>query len=75
MCLLHANFLIVQVFSYFHRETLSVAFVLAAIWPPFMPAAKKDDSRLLCPLWSVFCLATSIFTLLPVEKGEDIFLV
>ncbi|KAJ2957288.1 hypothetical protein NQZ79_g6967 [Umbelopsis isabellina] len=63
------------VFSYFHRETLSVAFVFAAAWPLFMPPAHKDDSRLLCPLWSAFCLATSIFTLLPVEKGEDIVLV
>ncbi|KAI8581187.1 hypothetical protein K450DRAFT_233511 [Umbelopsis ramanniana AG] len=64
------------VYSYFRREILSAALILAAIWPLFMPSsAKNEGSPLLLPLWSMSCLATSVFTLLPVEKGEDIRLV
>jgi len=64
------------VYSYFHRETLSIAFIIAAAWPLFMSSSvRSGGSRLLLPLWSTSCLATSVFTLLPVEKGEDVMMV
>jgi phosphatidylinositol glycan class N len=64
------------VYSYFRRETLSAAFVLAAAWPLFMPSSvKKEGSPWLLPLWSISCLGTSVFTLLPVEMGDDIRMV
>ncbi|CAG8527508.1 10714_t:CDS:10 [Funneliformis caledonium] len=63
------------VYSYFERSILSVCFVLAALWPLVMPLNVRSDNKLLLIYWSGSCLASSIFTLMPVEKGEDISLV
>ncbi|KAF9971256.1 Glycosyl phosphatidyl inositol anchor synthesis [Actinomortierella ambigua] len=59
------------VYSYFNRAVLSICFFFLAMWPVFLPGAVKRNSGLLMICWSVSCLGTSIFTLLPVEKGED----
>ena len=63
----------VLVYSYFQREVLSVCLVVSGIlWPLLMePAFRKRNSGLAC-YWLVSCLFTSVFTLLPVEKGEQI---
>ncbi|KAG0164960.1 Glycosyl phosphatidyl inositol anchor synthesis [Apophysomyces sp. BC1034] len=63
------------VYSFFRREVLSVCFILLAAWPLVMPAKIRKQSRSLTAGWSAACICTSIFTLLPVEKGEDITLV
>ncbi|KAL0083736.1 MCD4/FSR2/SSU21/ZRG16 [Phycomyces blakesleeanus] len=63
------------VYSYFRREVLTVCFVLLATWPFFMPARMRRHYSSLLTLWSISCLCTSVFTLLPVEKGENILLV
>lgn len=66
---------ILQVYSFFHREILSVCFVLASLWPATVPKRLMKDHAFLLGLWVCSCLCTSIFTLLPVEKGEDVALV
>ncbi|KAI9323207.1 Phosphatidylinositolglycan class N-domain-containing protein [Dichotomocladium elegans] len=62
-------------YSFFQREILSALFLLAAFWPLGMQShTRKEHTKLLCG-WSLACISTSVFTLLPVEKGEDITLV
>ncbi|KAF9928850.1 Glycosyl phosphatidyl inositol anchor synthesis [Linnemannia zychae] len=61
----------VLVYSYFNRGILSVCFMLLALWPAFLPASVQRNSKLLMASWSLSCLGTSIFTLLPVEVPED----
>ncbi|KAI7886618.1 PigN-domain-containing protein [Lichtheimia hyalospora FSU 10163] len=63
------------VYSFFRREVLSVCFVLASVWPLTMPAPMRQKHPLLLSAWALACISTSVFTLLPVEKGEDISLV
>ncbi|KAG0045192.1 Glycosyl phosphatidyl inositol anchor synthesis, partial [Gryganskiella cystojenkinii] len=65
----------VLVYSYFNRAILSVCFLFMALWPLFMPSAIQRNNGLLMVSWSISCLGTSIFTLLPVEKGEDQMLI
>ncbi|KAF9956093.1 Glycosyl phosphatidyl inositol anchor synthesis [Mortierella alpina] len=61
----------ILVYSYFNRAILSVCFMFLALWPAFLPSSVQRNSTLLMASWSVSCLGTSIFTLLPVEMGED----
>ncbi|CAG8804168.1 38066_t:CDS:10, partial [Gigaspora margarita] len=63
------------VYSYFERNILSVCFVLAALCPWFISSKIRTGNLLWFFAWTISCLFTSIFTLLPVEKGEDITLV
>ncbi|KAI8142471.1 Phosphatidylinositolglycan class N-domain-containing protein [Fennellomyces sp. T-0311] len=63
------------VYSFFKREILSVLFVLLSVWPVFASKRMRSEHPVLLATWFVSCLCTSIFTLLPVEKGEDINLV
>ncbi|KAG0795482.1 hypothetical protein G6F62_000083 [Rhizopus arrhizus] len=65
-------FLEALVFSFFHREVLTGLFFLLAYWPWIMPKHALKDNSALLKSWSVACIFTSIFTLLPVEKGENI---
>ncbi|KAI8968021.1 Phosphatidylinositolglycan class N-domain-containing protein [Mycotypha africana] len=65
-------FLEALVFSFFYRGIISVIFILLAFWPFVMSNKVRDKSKLLLTGWFISCLCTSIFTLLPVEKGEDI---
>ncbi|CAG8651817.1 685_t:CDS:10 [Acaulospora morrowiae] len=65
----------ILVYSYFERGILSVCFVLLAFWPLFMKSKVQYENTLLFISWFVSCLVSSVFTLLPVEKGEDIILV
>ncbi|KAJ1914500.1 Glycosyl phosphatidyl inositol anchor synthesis [Tieghemiomyces parasiticus] len=63
--------------SYFHRSVLSAGFVGLSVWP-HLSRVGTVATLVKSPtpyLWSVFCLATSVFTLLPVEKGEDVSLI
>ncbi|KAJ2721731.1 Glycosyl phosphatidyl inositol anchor synthesis [Coemansia sp. Benny D115] len=64
------------VYAYFDRRVYSVAFgLLAVAWPlTVSPKFRRRHPRLLL-LWTVFCLATSIFTLLPVERNNHLGLV
>ncbi|KAF9188471.1 Glycosyl phosphatidyl inositol anchor synthesis [Haplosporangium sp. Z 767] len=65
----------ILVYSYFNRAILTVCFMFLALWPVFLPANVQRNNSLLMVSWSVSCLGTSIFTLLPVEKGEDQMLI
>ncbi|KAF9575666.1 Glycosyl phosphatidyl inositol anchor synthesis [Mortierella alpina] len=65
----------ILVYSYFNRAILSVCFMFLALWPAFLPSSVQRNSTLLMVSWSVSCLGTSIFTLLPVEMGEDQMLI
>ncbi|KAG0267894.1 Glycosyl phosphatidyl inositol anchor synthesis [Actinomortierella ambigua] len=69
--LLYVLALELLVYSYFNRTVLSICFFFLAVWPLFLPDAVKRNSGLLMICWSISCLGTSVFTLLPVEKGED----
>ncbi|KAI7873011.1 phosphatidylinositolglycan class N [Spinellus fusiger] len=61
--------------SYFYREILTVCFLLLSAWPLWMPARLRRHHSSLLGAWSILCLCTSVFTLLPVEKGENISMV
>ncbi|KAF7728109.1 Glycosyl phosphatidyl inositol anchor synthesis [Apophysomyces ossiformis] len=63
------------VYSFFRREVLSVCFVLLAAWPMVMPLKVRRQLGLLAFGWVAACICTSVFTMLPVEKGEEISLV
>ena len=52
------------VLSFFYRQVLSLLLALLAFWPFTTELVKKE--RLLCVLWSVVCLAMSVFPFLPV---------
>ncbi|CEI92103.1 hypothetical protein RMCBS344292_06375 [Rhizopus microsporus] len=58
--------------SYFHREVLSAIFIGLSAWPCVMPSYVRQEKGKLTTAWSLFCIFTSVFTLLPVEKGESI---
>ncbi|OZJ04522.1 hypothetical protein BZG36_02247 [Bifiguratus adelaidae] len=64
-----------MVVSFFRREIISACFILGAVWPLLMPSSIRRQYPGLASLWSLSCMATSTFTLLPVEKGEDVSLV
>ncbi|KAI8639449.1 Phosphatidylinositolglycan class N-domain-containing protein [Parasitella parasitica] len=68
-------FLEALVFSFFHREMLSAIFILLSAWPLVMPSRVRSENKFLLASWAVSCICTSVFTLLPVEKGQDINLV
>ncbi|KAG0364781.1 Phosphatidylinositolglycan class N-domain-containing protein [Gamsiella multidivaricata] len=61
----------ILVYSYFNRAILSVCFLFLALWPVFLPGSIQRNNTVLMASWSLSCLGTSIFTLLPVEMGED----
>ncbi|CAG8432974.1 11035_t:CDS:10 [Diversispora eburnea] len=64
----------VFVYSYFERSVLSFCFGLLAFWPLFISSEIRSQNVILFMSWFISCLASSVFTLLPVEKGEDITL-
>ncbi|KAI8360779.1 Phosphatidylinositolglycan class N-domain-containing protein [Blakeslea trispora] len=68
-------FLEALVYSFFNRGVLSAIFVLLSVWPFLMPAKVQKEQKTLLFAWSLSCLLTSVFTLLPVEKGQDINMV
>ncbi|KAI9267946.1 Phosphatidylinositolglycan class N-domain-containing protein [Phascolomyces articulosus] len=63
------------VYSFFKREVLSVCFIFLAIWPVVASKRMRSEHLKLSLAWIGACSCTSVFTLLPVEKGEDINLV
>lgn len=73
---LYLGTLEVLVFSYFNREVLSVCLCVIGLgWPASMSSDFRRNNIILLGLWVVFCGLTGIFTLLPVEKVEDIYIV
>lgn len=52
------------VLSFFHRQVLSVMLVLLSLWPYTTELYKRE--RRLCVMWTVVCLALSVFPILPV---------
>jgi phosphatidylinositol glycan class N len=64
-----------QVCSFFYREVLSVIFLILSAWPLVMPAKIHKNHQSLLHGWTISCICTSVFTLLPVEKGENITVV
>ncbi|KAJ3009427.1 UNVERIFIED_CONTAM: Glycosyl phosphatidyl inositol anchor synthesis [Siphonaria sp. JEL0065] len=66
----------ILVYSYFSREILTPSLVLAGLgWPFLTPDAFRSRNQKLVWFWRVVCVFTSIFTMLPVEYGEDMVLV
>ncbi|KAJ2369985.1 Glycosyl phosphatidyl inositol anchor synthesis [Coemansia sp. RSA 2611] len=64
------------VYAYFDRRVYSVAFgLLAAAWPLSVSAKFRRQHALLLATWSGFCMLTSVFTLLPVERNDHLGLV
>ncbi|KAK6509928.1 Glycosyl phosphatidyl inositol anchor synthesis, variant 2 [Arthrobotrys musiformis] len=60
------------VYGYFRREVFTVCFVLGVTWPWFYGTGFVKRNAATVSLWSVSCLAMSIFTLLPVIKIESL---
>ncbi|CAJ0643552.1 2217_t:CDS:10 [Entrophospora sp. SA101] len=65
----------ILVYSYFERSALSGCFILLSSWPLIISSEIKSKNKSLFIMWSISCIISSIFTLLPVEKGENILLV
>ncbi|KAI8323994.1 PigN-domain-containing protein, partial [Martensiomyces pterosporus] len=64
------------VYAYFDRRIYSLAFgFLAVVWPLSVSARFRRQHTKLLGLWVAFCLLTSTFTLLPVERNDDLGLV
>ncbi|KAI8822461.1 Phosphatidylinositolglycan class N-domain-containing protein [Fimicolochytrium jonesii] len=64
------------VYSYFRREVLAPSlWFLGLVWPWTFPAGFRQKHFVLLVLWAGSCLATSVFPLLPVEKGDSVLLV
>ncbi|KAG1463615.1 hypothetical protein G6F56_005244 [Rhizopus delemar] len=64
-------FLEALVLSFFHREVLTGLFIMLSAWPLVMPKRASTNKGILVA-WSLSCIATSLFTLLPVEKKENV---
>ena len=58
--------------SYFHREILTLCFVLGAFWPVAYGTKFLGSHALLSAAWAIGCCLMSTFTLLPVLKIESI---
>ncbi|KAI9504225.1 Phosphatidylinositolglycan class N-domain-containing protein [Coemansia spiralis] len=64
------------VYAYFDRRVYSAAFALLAVfWPLTVSAKFRRKHSGLLSLWAGFCLLTSVFTLLPVERNDHLGLV
>ncbi|KAJ2551975.1 Glycosyl phosphatidyl inositol anchor synthesis [Coemansia sp. RSA 1933] len=64
------------VYAYFDRRVYSAAFVLLAVfWPLTVSAKFRRKHAGLLALWVLFCIMTSVFTLLPVERNDHLGLV
>ncbi|KAJ2453480.1 Glycosyl phosphatidyl inositol anchor synthesis [Coemansia sp. RSA 2336] len=64
------------VYAYFDRRVYSIAFaLLAVVWPLLVPPKVRRDHPGLLGTWAGFCLLTSVFTLLPVERNDHLGLV
>ncbi|KAF3281699.1 Glycosyl phosphatidyl inositol anchor synthesis, variant 2 [Orbilia oligospora] len=61
------------VYGYFHREIFTACFILGLTWPWFYGKVFVKRNSTTVFLWSVSCLAMSVFTLLPVIKVESLF--
>jgi phosphatidylinositol glycan class N len=66
----------ILVYSYFQREVLTCCLLLGGlVWPWFLSVKFIKQNSFVVSYWTLSCLLTSVFTLLPVEKGEDMVLV
>ncbi|KAJ3343284.1 Glycosyl phosphatidyl inositol anchor synthesis, partial [Kappamyces sp. JEL0680] len=74
--LLYLGSLEVLVLSYFYRELLTVCLLLMGfLWPLTLPAQFCKRHYLMLRIWRALCLVTSVFTLLPVELTENLWLI
>jgi phosphatidylinositol glycan class N len=60
------------VFGYFYRETFSLCFWAAAVWPFVQDFKTAANNKALAAAWTVVCLVLSVFTLLPANKIESL---
>lgn len=60
------------VYGYFHRAIFSACFAVAILWPWVQDPSVAYSNLSLSGGWAVLCLAMASFTLLPVNKEEDI---
>lgn len=64
------------VLGYFHRQAWTAGFILLGCVAPLLstpPSFRQvKANRQLAVAWALSCLVMSIFTLLPVEKGESL---
>jgi phosphatidylinositol glycan class N len=66
--------LFLQALGYTHRETFSVLYILAALWPFFYGITFVEKNKVLLGTWALLCVMMSAFTLLPALKVEDVTL-
>ncbi|KAI8828363.1 Phosphatidylinositolglycan class N-domain-containing protein [Chytriomyces cf. hyalinus JEL632] len=66
----------ILVYSYFSREILTPALIVAGIvWPMLTPESFQKNNAGIVWYWRISCIGTSIFLMLPVEFDEDMRLV
>lgn len=58
--------------GYFYREVFSLCFGVAAMWPWIHNASVAMKNFKLSLLWAFLCIVLASFTVLPVDKQEDI---
>lgn len=58
--------------GYFYRETFSLCFGVATMWPWIQNASITMKNPKLSIIWALLCFSLASFTLLPVVKQESI---
>ncbi|KNE88786.1 hypothetical protein PSTG_17790 [Puccinia striiformis f. sp. tritici PST-78] len=63
-----------MVLGYFHRMAWTVGWiVIGVLWPSLALSPRfKEENASLLKAWSAASICTSVFTILPVEKGESL---
>ncbi|KAG6038715.1 Glycosyl phosphatidyl inositol anchor synthesis [Claviceps citrina] len=61
--------------GYIYREVLTGIFIVAAAWPTVYGVSFLQRHALLSTIWAVSCLIMSVFTLLPANKVESVYLI
>ncbi|OAV91204.1 hypothetical protein, variant [Puccinia triticina 1-1 BBBD Race 1] len=66
-----------MVLGYFHRMAWTIGWiVIGVIWPTLALSSRfKEENRSLLKAWAIASIFTSLFTILPVEKGESILVI
>ncbi|KAI8930390.1 Phosphatidylinositolglycan class N-domain-containing protein [Entophlyctis helioformis] len=66
----------VLVYTYFRREVLTACLLVAGqLWPMSMPKLFRERHRTLVIFWRLATVATSVFTVLPIDVDENVLLV
>lgn len=63
-----------MVLGYFHRMAWTIGWLVIGVLWPFLALSPrfKEENGTLLKAWSLASIFTSVFTVLPVEKGESL---